>query len=198
MLRKLLPCNPKYYRSLTGYTGTVAVPTMEFCTRITPPGLPVTAYVICSDAQYKLPHTVADIIILPLTLTADVPKTIRHEIIHIIFRKNPNHPAIHAFARDYNMVRIAVPKSLNYHVNPDTADQWGLIRGNHIITAILLPGESHYRIAYYTIYGKRWHHSTIADINYYNNALPFEQNYHPHEMIAATVCEARVWNRIFN
>lgn len=197
MNTKLLPCDPKYYRLLSGYNGKVFMPDLKFCKLVQPQKMPISAFLIFSNAQYKLPHTVADIIVLPFKSLRNVRETIRHELIHILFRVNPRHNLINKFVMKYKMVRVNLPPHLNFKVNPDTPDQWGLLRGNKIITKILHPGETFYKIRTYTIIRGDWYIASQDDLAYYNRMLPFNQNYHPHEMIANLISKKNVWDMVF-
>ncbi len=141
--------------------------------------------VVNEDVEFDLPHTLDDFIIIPKKILnlPDLDKIILHEATHIYFRYNRSQELID-FCRKNSIVMIQRPRLWNEITNPDTYYHTGLVMGDKIIFVVLV---WELKKKYFTYDVPLIRKSTKEEINYYNKKLPFEQNYHPEEILAFLV-----------
>lgn len=143
------------------------------------------AYVILNkDIEYNFPHTLDNLIIV---FEPPTYKLIIHELTHIYFRRNPMCNIVVSFCRANNIVILKRNKLDREITNPDTYYFTGLYYARRIIFIALMHSGTTYRPLYLTYIGGQIRRATTKEITYYNNILPYGQNYHPEEILAEII-----------
>lgn len=133
--------------------------------------------IIVGETPFGAPYTSGQNIYIPADKLNK--KVLKHEIIHIYFRYFESQ-TLKDFCKEKNIVKIIRPKFKNEIKNPDTTYDIALVSPFGLISpAVTSPGSADF----YT-FANHWRPSTIQEINYYNRKLPFNQNYHPEEILA--------------
>lgn len=153
--------------------------------------LPINIYILyTSGVEYDFPHTLDDIIIIPLKylnasqLNYDI--MMNHEIMHIYFH-HYKCPILKHFCAKYHIIRInrqAMPGEIT---NPDTLYYTALKMDHRYIFIALIDGDPMYVKKYYVIDNNIIRPCTSAEQFYYDNRLPYSQNEHPEEILATKI-----------
>lgn len=142
----------------------------------------IDGVVLNSGVEFELPHTLDRLIIIPKKIaTYDINEILRHELIHICFRYGGLRDLLYDYCRSMQITPIVRPKFEKEISNPDTRDYYGLAVGTKIIFIVLEKGP---KKMYYTAENGVTRQATINEQSYYDKKLPYEQNYHPEEIIA--------------
>ena len=145
--------------------------------------LPFTVYfVINSGIEYDYPHTLGNIIILPLNVD-NITEVVRHEMMHIYFHFYKSQ-ALKLFCKNKNIIKITRDLMPGEITNPDTYYHTGLYAGGIIIFVALIHDVVTYKKAYYVWNGHKIRPARRKEILYYDLTLPYKQNYHPEEILA--------------
>jgi len=139
-------------------------------------------FVVNRDVQWNAPHTMRNIVILPEhIMNDDLTVICHHEILHIYFRYFTS-PGLRHFATSLGFCIVQRPQYRDEITNPDTLpakhvaliSRWGLIS-----PVVIAPNYCRF----VTKHGNKWRPSTQTEKQYYNNVLPYPQNYHPQEIL---------------
>lgn len=153
-----------------------------------------TIFIVFNDCEYKFPHTLDNIIILPhyfKTINSkEFIKTVNHELAHIFFRYNRSY-SLQKFCLSKNIRIMDRPKMLNEITNPDTYTQTSLRAESKIIFVALIHNNNKGYIQRYYCWPD-FQDLRLADkteIDYYDSVLPYPQNEHPEEILAYIVSQ---------
>jgi hypothetical protein len=153
----------------------------------TPFSIPITIYFVINEGiEYDLPHTLGQIIILPVHLeySRDLSKIICHELVHIYFRIFST-TTVADFCGYKNIVRLRRNRMSAEITNPDVYYYSGLMYGkNSAIFVALEDIGAGLEKRYYVAGPNFCRKASVAEIYYYDLCLPYSQNDHPEEMIA--------------
>jgi len=154
---------------------------------IVPPPLPIV-FIINSGIQYDAPHTMGNCIVIPERYNAsNFDYICNHEIIHIYFRYCKSR-ALQEFCQWKGIVKVNRPRMRGEITNPDTSyktalkSPWGLIS-----PVIYSPND----VKFITL-KESWQLSKKQEIDFYNRTLPYEQNYHPEEILAELYSKSKL------
>ncbi len=135
------------------------------------------------NIEYGLPHTLQNIIIIPLNSInlGNINSIIDHELIHIYCRYNTILPNTIPY-----LFKIKRPFFYGEITNPDTIDFEGMYIGSNIVFIVLMHDTDSYKKIYYSFCEKKKYlrRAFYSEIKTYNKRLPFNQNYHSEEIIA--------------
>jgi hypothetical protein len=168
--------------------------------------------VVNSGVQFDLPHTLENIIIMPLRFLKESEGFLLHESAKNELKESENerikneiiaHELFHIYFRYFRLQTLVSFRSMRSIVkidrntfvgeitNPDTEDFEGLKIGNKIIFKVLLDGGAKYIEKSFTaVFLNGWNvrPSNLYEKNLYEQLLPFNQNYHSEEMVAELCC----------
>ena len=144
--------------------------------------------------EYNLPHTLENIIVLPVTAHAVSENILLHELTHIYVRTC--RPNLDSFRAQLGLVRIQRKQFYGEITNPDTSGYEGLLDRDRIIFVALFHGKENYVSRYFTAYMGdsenifgRIREASDDERNFYDRRLPYHQNYHSEEILAELVAK---------
>lgn len=175
---------------LASYLATAQYP----CTRHVNVTFHRPVYWVYNDVEYLYPHTLDNIIILPLWLTPEHPdfvSTIAHEMLHIYFRYNAS-PTLERFMKLRNLCVLRRPRMPGEITNPDTYYHTGLMYEDRVYFVALTHVNDACVKKYYCwpdtllakFTGSGIRECQFDEVTLFNAKLPFNQNEHAEEMLA--------------